>query len=364
MSGSGIGTPISPIILLPTTATLSNYPIFPNSFLPLVKYAKYIGYSELAFFGFSVEPNDRTACREVWTRDQRDDIEYFLRESEDEIEEVIQYPLKPTWFSDEPHPFKRIVIAKWGKVIASGIRAVEIISDDAVVDYAQDPNIAYVSISVDYGLKSLYELHVFYPDTDIEITPSDITYDDATTTLTISIPRTRLLEYSKLDNPMEGYLYSDPNNFQPLVDVHRIYNDTSVQGKLIYRSDVCSSFCVESYDSVCQYLKDSEVGTFYLEYPNYVCCSKNYESVKINYEAGLQFPTRMTEMTVIRLAHSKMPDQPCGCEQVHRLWMKDRNIPTYQTRDRLDCPFGLSDGAWNAWKWACGMELKRASALI
>lgn len=322
-----------------------------------------MGYNEASLFGWSVATDERTSCREIWTKSQREDIIYFLEEAQEELQDIIQFPLEPTWFADEQHPFSRIVIAKWGKIIDVGIRAVEIISSGAVVDFT-DPEYGVVSINVDYGSKDLNDLHIFYPSTDEEILASLISYDSATLTLTIRIPAVRLMKYSLLDNTQSGELISEPTNFQTTVDIHRIYTDTSVQGKLNYRGNLCSSFCSESYDSVCEYVKNAEIGTIYLDLPNSVCCSRSYESIHLNYRAGMVPTTRMAELTAMRLAHSKMPMEPCGCDTIQKIWQRDRNIPTYQTRDRLDCPFGLSDGAWIAWRWACNMELKRASALI
>ena len=132
----------------------------------------------------------------------------------------------------------------------------------------------------------------------------------------------------------------------------------------MYRGDVCDDFCTESYDSVCIYLKNPEVGSMYLDYPSGICCRRIYEAVEVNYRAGIQCANRTAEMTLMRLSHSKMPAEPCGCDSVKRLWLRDRDLPAYMTKDRLDCPFGLSNGAWIAYRWALGMALMRASALI
>lgn len=336
--------------------------------MPLARYAKLVRYNEASFFGFSIENTNRTACREIWTQDQRDELEFYLKEAQEELEEVIEYPLEYKWFANERHPLTstRSLVTSKGKIIEAGIRAVEVISDDAVVDYSiyiSDPDIAQVELSVNYSGKSIYDLHVFYPDTDKEINPSNIVYDSLTQTLTIYIPKPRLLQYDLLDNTEEGYLYSDPANFQLTVDVHRIYNDSSVQGRLMYRGDICDDFCTEGYDAVCIYVKNPEIGSVQLAYPTSSSC-KYYEAVEVNYRAGILCADKRAEMTLMRLAHSKMPGEPCGCETVQRLWLRDRELPTYMTRERLDCPFGLSNGAWISYRWACGMQLMRGSALI
>jgi hypothetical protein len=335
--------------------------VTPRSVIPLARYAQLIGYSECAFFGVAHEDNIRSACREIWTKPQRDEILLYLAEAQDELEGIIQYPLQPTWFADEYHSINlsHRLMTRFGKVISLGIQATSIISSGAVVDLTVTPN---PTITIPFsGSYPLTEIHIFYPGTDMEITPSNIVIVGAN--LVVSIPKCRLVDYSLLDNPSSGLLYTDDSNFQDTVDLKRIYTDSSVQGKLWYRDNLCSSFCAETYDSVCGYLKDPEIGAIILD--RITCsCSKGYEKVSINYVAGLQTLTRQAEMTLIRLAHSKMPTEPCGCDVTQRMWHRDRDIPKILTKERIDCPFGMSDGAWMAWKWACDMELKRAGALI
>jgi len=333
--------------------------VTPKSAVSLARYAQIIGYTECAFFGVIHEDNIKSACREIWTKTQRDDVLYYLAEAQDAIEDIIQYPLSPKWFVDERHKYSNPVLTKFGHIIAPGTMATTVISDGAAVTIA---DICSIKIIQDIGSTPLSEIHVFYPDTDEEIIFSNITYDIATTTLMIYIPKCRMVEYSLLNNPPEGLLYSDDTNFQTTVDVHRIYNDQTIQAKLVYRGDVCSSFCEESYDSVCEYIDNPEVGIIRLDSHSSVsrCCSY-YSHVELNYYAGLMPLTRMVETMIVRLAHANMPSEPCGCEVTQRLWRRDRNTPQFLTAERQNCPFGMSDGAWFAWKYACNLELKRAS---
>lgn len=337
----------------------------PRTAIPLARYAQLINYNECAFFGVSSENNANFACRKLWSQDQRELVRYYLAEAQDELEQIIQYPLQPTWFADEEHSFNsnRGLITKYGKIIALGVKTEQVISDGAVVDLVTDPDICTVTISPVTVSYPLTEIHIFYPDTDVEIIPSDITWDSTTSTLVISIPRCRMVKYSDLENSEEGWLYSDNSHFQGTVDVHRIYNNTAIQGKIFYKGDVCSSFCSEAYESVCGFIKNAEIGSVELDYPSCLCSSQ-YTKMSISYVAGLSTLTRQAEMTLIRLAHSKMPDSPCGCDFAESLWRRDRHVPEILTKERINCPFGMSDGAWMAWKWACGMELVRAGALI
>jgi len=341
----------------------------PRSAISLTRYAQLIGYTECAFFGVAHESNINYACKKIWNQEERDMVLYYLSEAQAEIEEVIQYPLQPTWFTDERHKYQRthMLMTEYGKVTGFGTMAISVISDDAIVDIVTDPDVGTISISPFSQTYDLSEIHVFYPDSDIEIIPSNKEVNSGTSTLTITIPRCRLVEFSKRYNPEEGLIYSDNTNFQDTVDVHRIYTDTASQGKLWYRSNICTSFCTETYDAVCAFGNNLEIGSVVLDSvcsSGQSCCSKSYESMSLNYVAGLSVLSKQAETTIIRLAHSKMPEEPCGCDILKSLWRRDTKVPEILTRERIECPFGSSDGAWTAWKWACGLELKRAGALI
>lgn len=338
--------------------------ITPVSAVSLPRYAQMIGYTECAFFGVARSNNVNYACREIWTKAQRDSISAYLMQAQDELESILQYPLQQKWFSDEEHPFSLKVIANNGHIISSGVRKEDVISDGAVVTLSdisgiKDP--CEIVLSYDLTGVSLSEIHIFYPGVDVEIIPSRIFYIDASKVLTIEIPRCRLVAYDKLNNPDEGLDYTLDENFQSTVDVHRIYTDSSVQAKLFYKDNACSS-CNISYDSACQTIIDSIIGTIDVV-PSNGYRYRDYIKMALNYSAGISTLTRGIESAIIRLAHSMMPSEPCGCEISQGLWRRDRFIPQILTKERIDCPFGLSDGAWFAWKWACDNELKRISIL-
>ena len=65
-----------------------------TSAISLARYAEIINYTDCAFFGVSHPDNDNYACREIWTKYQRDDIQFHLSEAQAEIEEVIPVTLR------------------------------------------------------------------------------------------------------------------------------------------------------------------------------------------------------------------------------------------------------------------------------
>jgi hypothetical protein len=225
-------------------------------------------------------------------------------------------------------------------------------------------------------LTAVTGIKVYYPGTQHEISPSDMVISAGN--LVISIPKCRLLKYTLLDNPVTGYLYSDASIYQTTVDVKRHYNDPSQQIVAVWPhrcSPGCSSTgCVKYTESACGILLNPEIGEVVYQFANYsggswstttrsVCCSGNPEKLEISYRAGTEELPAIAEMAIIRLAHSKMPGEPCGCDIVKNMWRRDATIPQILSVERLECPFGLSNGAWMAWKFAGSLEIDRISVL-
>jgi hypothetical protein len=328
-----------------------------NTAVPLELYAYAVGYPPNAFFGVLKSDEFTRYCDRVWLKSERDTMAFYLAEAQAEIEAIVRYPLAPTWYANEDHKYKYPIVSKWGKVIAAGVRAETVISDSEAVSHATDPVVLTVATSV----TEESEVKVYHEDLDIEIVPSDISFSGGN--VEITIPRHRLVKPSLVDNPEEGLDYATTANFVDAVDIKRVYNDPSTNATLVWAHTCGGSTCVlcsEYTQTGCMYLKDAENGTFEIVPATYSsgswassvsCCTGRPDRVKINYYAGLTQLTKQARDTIIMLAHAKMPSTPCGCEQVTRLWKRDRNIPGVLTKERINCPFGVSDGAWVAWRF-------------
>jgi hypothetical protein len=123
--------------------------------------------------------------------------------------------------------------------------------------------------------------------------------------------------------------------------------------------------CVETTFDGCFYVRNPGVGILDVQQTstNSNLCNCRPQLVRLNYLAGADVLTRQAEDAIIRLAHSKMPQEPCGCDVVKRLWGRDRNVPEVLTAERLNCPYGLNDGAWIAFQFAQSMKVYRSSNL-
>lgn len=334
-----------------------------NTAVPLELYAHAVQYPPNAFFGVAKSGELTRYCDRIWLKSERDTIAFFLAEAQEEIENIIRFPLAPTWYTDEDHPYRFPIVAKWGKVIAAGVRAETMIADSEVVTHdSTDPVVLTVATTV----TEESEIRVFHEDLDIEIIPSAVSISGGN--VEISLPRHRLVKPSLVDNPEAGLDWATTSNFVDAVDIKRIYNDPSTNATLVWAHTCGGSTCAlcsQYTQDGCMYLMDKENGSFEIVPASYSggswksqtsCCTGRPHRAWINYYAGLQELTKQARDTVIMLAHAKMPSTPCGCEQVTRLWKRDNNIPGVLTKERINCPFGVSDGAWVAWRFTQAMR--------
>lgn len=339
-----------------------------DSAVRLARYAQIIEYPECNFFGVN-NPNISTGfqCREIWTKTQRDMILKYLAEAQYEIEQIIGYPLSPRWIGQgqtqeytdwQPVPRGNRIITRFARYIEAGIQATSDISLGVAIDQTSDPAvIGPVATTV----TDTDEIRVYHPDLDVEIDPSDITISGGN--VTITVPRCRTVKQSVADNPVTGLDYTDLSNFETTVDLKRVYNDSSVQAILAYPSS-CTG-CTETTLSACFYPRNKRLGIldFQLSSGSSNLCGCRGEIIRLNYKAGADVLTRQAEDAIIRLAHAKMPVEPCGCDVVLRLWGRDRNVPEVLTAERLNCPFGLNDGAWIAFQFAQSMKIYKGSII-
>ena len=338
----------------------------PNPAITLAEYARFIQYDECAFWGVNNPDDTYYECRDIWSLDQRNYIYSYLSEAQKEIEDQIGYFLSSDWvvgtINDERDSLDRYVDqqlwrnvstnrslvrtynTRWQKVIQVGVRAVEDIALNQIVDHTSDPAvIGPVATTV----TDINEIVVYHPGEDLEINPSKITL--AGGFLTIEIPRCRMVNFAQLDNPESGWDYADLANFESTVDIKRVYTDTSgTQGNL-----VCGGGCGECTTTDvagCLQIVNERLGTVEMKITN--CgCGCYPVNVGLNYYCGQLNTTKNEKDIIVRLAHAKMPYEPCGCNFAQRLWNMDRKTPEIITRERANNPFGLNDGSWTAWLW-------------
>jgi len=365
--------------VVPAESTLTEE----ESAVSLPRYAQIIQSPECAFFGVSRDADTDYECRDIWMKHYRDNIQRYLAEAQEEIEDEIGYFLMPRFVVGaqtdgiperqiDAQPYGFPVLARWGHPIGAGIKATTSIADGAAVDHTADPAvIGPVATTV----TDTDEVKVYHPGTEVEIHPSVISISGGF--ITVTIPRCRMVKASLADNPSGGLDYDDVTNFEATVDIVREYCDPSTHATLVWPHqcssvDACSCTCSDYTQDGCIYIKDAVIGELDVLPATYsggawsrktaICCGEP-QLIQLNYRAGLTSLTRQQEDAIVRLAHAKMPEEPCGCEIAQRLWARDREIPSALTRERANCPFGMSDGAWSAWRFAQTFKLVRGMVL-
>lgn len=370
--------------IVPSQSTLSAE----GSVVALPRYAQILSYSECQFFGVRKTGDTQYECRDIWTKAQRDSAARYLTSAQAMLEDEIGYFLSPRWvvgtLAEEANNSDRYVdqrklgngwwlVTRWPHFIEAGIKATSTVEAGATVDHTSDPALVTVTTAV----TEVTELVVYHPGTTVEIHPSAVSISGGTAT--ISIPRCRMVLASLADNGTDGVEYTDTDNFEATVDVVRVYTDDSTNAKLVWphrcSGGCAANGCSEYTQTACVYVRSHEMGIVDVTPATYadgvwtragLACGGGGGQpslVRLYYRAGMRTVDQRTEDAVVRLAHSLMPEEPCGCDIAKRLWYRDRNIPQVLTAERLNCPFGLSDGAWVAYQFAQGMKLYRAGVL-
>jgi hypothetical protein len=340
----------------------------------LARYCAIIGVDECGFWGVFTEDQERAECRTIWIQRERDMIASYLQEAQEEIEPVLNYPLCRRWFVDENKPYTCPLQARWGYVIAGGVAALATVAANTVVDYTAEPAVVGPLATT---ITDVAEIHVYHPTASctecVEVTPSRVTLSGGL--LTIYIPRCRLVSPTVSNNDRAGLDYNDLANFLVTVEVLRLYNDPSTNAELVWPHGNCTTTCQSCGEYTrdgCIYVRDPKLGLLDVLPATYsggvwgaasACCRGQAERVRLNYYAGKHPLTRQEEDAVVRLAHAKMPSAPCGCDQSNYVWTRDRNVPEILTRERLNCNFGTSDGAWAAWRFVQQMRLVRGGGI-
>lgn len=346
-------------------------------------YAHMVGYDENAWFGVRRDPTAGYACYEIIVKPERDTVARYLMEAQAEVEAELGFPVQPKWFANERRPYGIPVLSQWGYVIEGGVeKRAEILYDAAITHVADVGGVAQPSHTAAIGttVTDESEIHVYYPaslnvEGPVEIHPSDIDLDTVAGTVTITIPRCRLVHPDYVDNPSGGLDYQDVALFLDEVDVIRVYNDPSTHATIVWphkcSGSLCGASCGDYKQEACIYVADVDIGRLDVLPATYddgwsrksACCCGVPEYVLLNYRAGMLVTTRQAQDAITRLAHSKMPKEPCGCERAKMIWTRDREMPEVFTAARLNCRFGMSIGAWTAWQFVQAMKLWKGGTL-
>ena len=382
-SGSGQGTPVSaPPPVETAYDPTEELEFLPNCAVSLSRYAKLVGYDEASLWGVVIENDRDRGCGPLWAENERIRIQYALAEAQQQIENFIGFPLCPTWvvgtIDEEPYGNFRWVdqqsysprmVTRYPRLIAAGIRATQILAQDAMITHGEQVGVVGPIATT---AASTSEIRVYYPNSRRRITPSKITLSGGF--VTIEIPRFRLVVQDLLNTPVQGILYETMANFLSEVDVERVYNDPSVNAELVrFGCNCTTNGCGECTETGCIYIRNGYIGEIVVRPATWIAeesiwkakttCNYRHRLARLHYYCGMQKLDLRMEMAIVKLAHAKLGGPPCTCDRLKAIWEMDNKIPPLMTRERINCPFGLSNGAWDAFVQARNFASVRASIL-
>lgn len=329
--------------------------------VPLPRYAQIVDYQEAAFFGVRQDlPQGQReyACRNIWTRWQRQAITRELMSAQGDFWDHCNYPFVPTYINAERHDYTRTLLLNNCKVIGLGVKVDVMIISGVTIDYTNDPaQIVFATSATNPD-----EIHVYHPGTDYEVVPSKITIVSGVAT--VEIPRVRMVALAYDDNPADGWDYTDDTYFETILDVRRIYLDTTYQVE-VFGDKGCGCISPSSNVHYWQdaHLRSPDIGWIKLGCPTVSPCDTMPHRLEVSYLCGLPSLSTQAEDAIIRLAHSRMPSEPCGCDFLKGMWERDKAVPDVLDTERENCPWGLGQGAWISYKFASDMVCWRGRAL-
>jgi len=334
----------------------------PETALPLSEYIRRLpGLSELDFWGvnrgYEMDPPSR-----YWLGTERQMFAETMNVAQDLMEGYMGVRLVPTW-TDAPEEKQWIAnphTLDWARFIAGGQEATSIYQAAAPITYAGD----YGTVTVAHGgVGQASEVRAWYDDTQYPIEWSDITF--GVTNIVLQFPRQRLVTPTAMatrDNDNRGLAWELASNFLETLTVGRVYNDPSVNAKLISKACncICGATCQRCSQDACIVPSVPRVGTINVYPASYsvangwarsACLVNVPDTLQCYYRSGLAMIPANLRDALIRLTHTLMPTMTCPVsrEPQHSFWLRDVEIREIGAREILNCPWGNKSGAWWAW---------------
>jgi len=320
----------------------------------LARYAAIVGYRETAFWGINHPDNALFACREIWSQAERQMVREALDQAQDMLEQELRYPLSPTHVTDERRAFERHTLTELCHLVEVGSLTLTLLGS-AAVDATSDPASVGPIDAQGHDADHLYLCHT---NTETRITPTATAFD-STDHATFTVPFERLIAPAYANNPETGWYYSDYATWMAThVDVWGWAIDATGAARFWQRVCDCDQPCDEEEKDGCVRILTPHIGALYI-HPDHCTWPDRMQLAYLAYRAASG-----SEAAIVRLAHSLMPEEPCGCQVTQRLWARDRKQSEVLTRERLNCPFGTSEGAWFAWRWAQANRVIRGGRML
>lgn len=334
-------------------------------YLSLDEYRKIFNIPPWAFNGVENPNETRRGCDHYWTQWERNDLARSLNDAERDLAEALGFYIGARYLIDYDRVWSDPLQLRFGHVLGAGVRARDEVTPSAS-DFTTDPATITVPAASFSGGTS--EIVVIEDETGLEIEADGIATSG--TDYVISIGQYKLIEWDDLEDQSDTIDWNaafPAATWLKLADltVYRQYRDTDTQATITF-GPACNCWCAGvactgSDYTGCVYVLDRRIskvrvnratlsaGTWSCD-TSAICGCYAGDKATVYYEAGTDDIPNW-ERAVWRLAHSQMGKQPCGCVLHERQWRLDVHEPSVATVERLNCPFGLADGAWAAWRW-------------
>lgn len=332
---------------------------------------------------------------DVYIQPDREHIALALRKSWDRISTHLGYFPRPIWSqgkvdlgSGTPWQLQELNTGR-GFIELFGQRTATLIDDDVAITYSDEDgdgtnDTATITVATTVAAD---EIEVFFRTADgapsaahelWQIEPLTVTISGGNAV--ISGHRSLFVDPASIWNvpydPADANrrernqaTTNDVNDFVTLVDVYRVYTDTSVPIQVV-RDPIflqSSGWGGDVLTTGVARIKNSRLGTFQARVEDYSCL-KYAEAVLFYFKSGFPLEYDSIEATLldalIRLANCYQGRQLCAfCDQTENLWADDRFAPdpvnNPATQKQADNPFGAMKGQIAAWQTVCDQALVR-----
>jgi hypothetical protein len=312
-----------------------------------------------------------SGCDHCWSQWEREMVAQALYDAMGTLKTQLKFPLGYEYLIDYDHEWKDPIILNYGHIVGGGIQGLTDVSAAVTAsDFTVDPaTITIPSASFPGGTSEVLIVETL---TGLQIVPDSITVVGAN--YFIEIDQCKLIEWDNLENQTQDTCI-DYNAAFPAVTwlkladltIYREYLDTTTQASIEFGPDCsceyCGTACAGDSYSGCVYVVKEEISKVRVQLADYDAATASWscnfptlygcykgDKATVYYEAGtVDVPN--WEQAVIRLAHTYLVVEPCGCALFDMALKRDRNIPSVLTAERINCPLGTMDGAWYAWQW-------------
>ena len=343
----------------------------PQPYLTLDRYRQIMNIPICLFNGVENPDEVISGCDYCWPQWWRDLLCQALSDAEGTLAGVLNFWLGGHYLTAEGLDWYDPMTLPYGYITGGGIQGLTEVTPTAS-DFTVDP--ATITVTAADFAGGTSEIYIVEDETGLEIVPDRI--ETVGANYVIYIDQCKLIEWDDLRDWTECIDYDDtfPNTtWLKLADltVYREYLDTSDQATITFAESCDCWTCCDACDgdeyTGCVFVFDPEIskvvismgdysdGDWTCSYPTGCGCYHG-SKVDVNYLAGTTSIPGW-EQAIIRLAHTYMAIEPCGCAMFDAVWQRDTNVPSVLTAERINCPFGTADGAWWAWKWAQRYEL-------